>query len=578
MDEPEAPRARGASQRLRVSRPVLLSLLLLPLGLLFTARKSIAGVMYWEQDWPVPLVFVATFLALTFRVPSWRLPEVTLRWRHVTAGAFLLALLLWWGTHALMADYALTRDEHMVLFDMAVFARGHLLEPLAPEWRPFAEMVVPAFLLDVPGHAALASSYLPGNAMLRLAFSKVADPALMNPLLLGVGALALFDIAKRHLGDDRRALLVTMALYLLSAQNLTNAMTVFAMTGHTALNMVWLALFLRGRAWQHAIAMMISVVAVGLHQLVFHPLFVGPFLLWLLSQRRWRLFATYTAVLGFACLFWMTYPALVIRLSGIAAAGGASDGAFFMRDRVLPLLMERDPFTGLWMILNLLRFIAWQHAALIPVLLAAIPLIRRNAGIALPLAGGIAVTLAFFTFVLPNQGHAWGYRYFAGLAGNFALLGGLGYRRWSQPDRSMADGVFVALTAVTFAVMAYLMVRTHQFVMSYVALDRLVAAAPADFVLVDSDEPSSAVDQVRNQPDLGNRPLRLSSREATRTALLDLCLRGTIALVTRRDMHRVGFALDNPDRSPLFEWKVAPLAGKPCLVTPVPAALPSARR
>jgi hypothetical protein len=62
------------------------------------------------------------------------------------------------------ANYALTRDEHMVLFDMAVFREGRLAAPLAQQWREFTQALVPAFLLDLPGNAALVSAYMPANA------------------------------------------------------------------------------------------------------------------------------------------------------------------------------------------------------------------------------------------------------------------------------------------------------------------------------------------------------------------------------------------------------------------------------
>ena len=81
--------------------------------------------------------------------------------RHVAwlfSWHLFLALVLWAGTYALMYNYPLTRDEHMVVFDMQIFESGRLAKPLAPEWRPYAEVLVPAFLLDVLGNALLVSA------------------------------------------------------------------------------------------------------------------------------------------------------------------------------------------------------------------------------------------------------------------------------------------------------------------------------------------------------------------------------------------------------------------------------------
>jgi hypothetical protein len=557
----------GSRSRLALSRPVVASLFLIPLALCLTAQTSIAGVQYWAQDWIVFLLFLVALLGLTFRVPHLAVRNLRLRWWQVVAGSLVLALLLWLGTYVLMFNYPLTRDEHMVVFDMAVFAKGHLLEPLAPQWRSFAKALVPAFLMPVPDHAAMISTYLPGNAMLRMAFSQVVDPALMSPLLVAISILALFDIASRLFAGDRRALLVTMVLFVGSAQLLVNGMTVFAMTGHTALNLVWLALFLRDRPWSHAAAMAITAIALGLHQIVFHPLVAGPFLLWRLSQRRYLLFTLYTAVFAATGLFWIVYPTIAVRSMGIAAAGGAGDSGYFWRDRVLPLLLRHDEFGELWMTLNLVRFIVWNNLALLPLIFAAWPLVRRNTGIAAPLAAGIVLTILICWIMLPNQGHGWGYRYLAAVLGSCALLGGLGYQRWAEVDRRTADGVFITFTAMTALVLLFLLVRTHQFVAPYAELDRLSATATSDMVLVDTEEPSAAIDQVRNWPDLSNRPIRLSSRDLEAPGLRELCRRGTISLITRADMRRVGFSRRREEDSPQFHRKVAlALEGQPCLV------------
>lgn len=552
--------------RLQISRLIVIGLLLFPVALSVQIGTSVTEFYFRSQDRWLFMALMLALLVLSYRVPRWQVPDLALNWARLLPLLTGLVLLLWWGTYALMANYPLTRDEHMVLFDMAVFAKGHLLEPLAVEWRGNPKVLVPDFLMDVPGSAALVSGYLPGNAMLRLAFAQLADPALMNPLLVAIGAIALYDIARRLFGDDRRAVLVVMVLYLGSAQVLVNAMTVYAMTGHTALSLVWLALFLRGGRAGHTGAMAVGLVAMGLHQVVFHPLFAAPFLLWLLAQRRYRLFAAHTAVMGAGALFWMVYPALAIHSMGIAASGGAGDGVSFLRDRVWPLLVERDPLTLRLMMLNLVRFTVWQHLALLPLVAMAWPLVRQNREIAAPLAGGIVLTLLFCTLILPLQGHGWGYRYLAPLLGNFALLGGLGYRRWCERERTVANGVVMALSGLTVVFLVVTMWGAQRFVMPHARLDAAIATRQADMVLIDTEVPRQAVDQVRNLPDLSNRPLRLSSSALDAATLARLCDRGTIALITRADMLRQGFGSDVPVASPRFEAKVRQgLAGKPCL-------------
>jgi hypothetical protein len=118
------------------------------------------------------------------------------------------------------------------------------------------------------------------------------------------------------------------------------------------------------------------------------------------------------------------------------------------------------------------------------------------------------------------------------------------------------------------------MFKVHSFVAPHVALEQFIAKQTSDFVLVDTEAAdgsdgrwaANAIDHVRNTPDLDNRPLRLSSRALNRPMIAELCRRGTIRLVTHADMHRVGFAINVPERSPRFDALIEPLRDAPCLL------------
>jgi hypothetical protein len=493
-------------------------------------------------------------------LPAWGyVVQPVWRWWAVLS---LVALLLWWGTYALMFNYPLTRDEHMVVFDMAVFAKGHLAEPLAPFWRPYAESLAPAFLLQENHPAGLVSSYLPGNAAMRLAFSRIADPALLNPLLAAIGGLALLDVARREFRDDPAAVVLVMVLYLTSTQVLATAMTNYAMTAHLAFNLVWLAAFLRGGRVGHGVAIVVGAYACGLHQIVFHPLFAGPFLLWRLTRGEWRIVLVYGAAYAAAGVAWILYPTLAAAQA--AVPGVAAANADFL-ERVLPLLLERDPNTMLLMTYNLSRFLSWQNLALLPLVIAAWPAIRSNRGIAAPLFGGLLLTIVAVGFVLlPYQGHGWGYRYLHGFIGSAALLGGYGlvnFRRYAKG----AKEIVALLTLLTvFVSMPWLLFQAHRFVAPFVRIDRLMAAQRTPFVLVDTYGPPKMIDQVRNLPNLSNYPIRLSSRTMTPAMVAAVCQRGEITLITRDDMHRQGIALQIPAYSARFEKLLRSVSSPSC--------------
>ena len=572
-------------------RTITCALLLLLLTWWAVRLRAPFSALYLVQSQDVPILILAaisTFVAALWR-PNWGLPQRLPDWRVLLCCGFVVAALLAWGTYWLLGNFPLSRDEQMVVFDMAVFNKGRLAQPLAPEWRPFALALVPRFLLNSDHPIVFVSNYLPVNAMLRLAFSKIADPAWFNPLLVLLGGAALLDIARRTFETQARAIIVVLLVYALSAEVLVNAMTTFSMTGHLALNLVWLAAFLRGGKVGNSIAIMTGFLAVGLHQLVFHPFFVLPFLLWKLREGEWKVVLLYAGAYAAIILWWAYYPILVSP-EVARVSGGASDDNV-VTEKLLPLLTNRDPRMVPLMILNLMRFIAWQNLALVPLLVAAGPVSVRERGLARALLLGIVLWLLFIAIILPEQGRGWGYRYLHPYVGSFALLAGFGYRELEQRIGRAADGMVVLLSGVTVAVsIPVLLFASHRFMQPQLAMDQLIASQRTPFVLIDDNlSPSvdgrwadNALDHVRNQPDLSNRPLRFSAEYLTPTLLSELCRRGPVTLITRADMHRVGFILNVSDRSPKLDALVTAeprVAG--CIqgaVIPAPRALEMSAR
>jgi hypothetical protein len=524
------------------------------------------------QDFAVLVALIVVLPILQRWTPAWRLPNRMPRgWILLGVGA-AIAVLLGWAAHALLWNFPISRDEHMVVFDMAVYAKGRLAAPLAAEWRDFAEALVPAFLLNAQQPLGLVSGYLPMNAVLRLAFAQMADPAWFNPVLALAGGVALFDIARRLFADDVRAQWITLLVYALSSQMLVNAMTAYAMTGHMALSLVWLAAFLRGGRAGHAIAIGVAFVAVGFHQLAFHPLFAAPFILWRLIRGERRTTLLYVGAYALILACWAYFPILASAQTGVAAAGRDDTD---LAQRILPLLLHRDPLTLSLMMLNLVRFVAWQHLALLPLFLAALPAVWRDKGPGAPMLWSIVLGTAFMAFVLPYQGHGWGYRYLHPYLGCFALLAGLGYQRLAAASESRTQGMFVVLSLLTaFGSFPWLLWQAREFTAPHVVLDRYIAAQRTDFVLVDTDLRHtttdgsweiSAIDEVRNDPDLTNRPLSFSSRDMNAALVTELCRRGSVSVVSGADMHRLGFGLNVPAANPRLDRLVQVLRDGDCL-------------
>lgn len=553
---------RGAVLRTAIYVALALAVLSIRHDLLITRW------LFLRQDALASVAVVGTALAALWLRPCWsalpRLPTLGL----VVAAAISYAMLLWAGTHAVMLDYALTRDELMVEFDQANFAVGRLSAHLPSAWTGFGPALVPDFALGVPGQALLASAYGPVNAALRAGFGLVADPTLLNPLLAAAGLLSLHRIARRLLWDSPGAQWLVLIGYVISAQIALNAMTSYAMTAHLALNLIWLALYLKNKWWSHALAMLVGVLAIGLHQVVFHPLFAGPIILSLLVARRRRLFAAYAAVYLSATVLWISWPQIVMAAGGLSTQPAYDAGSRgFVASRVLPVLMRDHGGDVPLMLYNFMRTVAWNPAFMLPFAMLAIPAVRRRDPMALPLAAGLLLTIVAVTVLLAYQGHGWGYRYVHGVLGNCLLLAGYGYREVARRGREpAAAGVAAGLAATTALIVPWLVATTHSFIAPYARLSTLISHQDADFVIIDSNGPGFAVDQVRNRPDLSNRPLIFSSADLTRTQVGQLCDRGSVMLFGRELLASGEPFLRNlPTSNPAFERQIASLRGRSCV-------------
>jgi len=502
----------------------------------------IASHFFRNEDFPVLVVASLLLLALGARRPSLPLglPQWALR-RPMAAGvacAILLFAAAAAGAVFALDQFDLVRDELDANFDAAIFRTGRLLAPLAPEWRPYvAGFRGPAFVLPVPGDVAWASSYLPGNAALRALMAASVGAQWTNPLLLAIAIVAVFGVARRLWPERPDAALIAGLLLASSSQALVNAMTSYAMTAHLALNLLWLWLFLRDDRLSHALAALVGFAACGLHQIVFHPLFVAPFILSLLFARRWRLFSFYVAVYGAICFFWLEYWVIAQWLSGIAGGRANEAGASFLFERVTMLLANSNIGALFLMMGNLARFFAWQNPIALPLALLSAGAIRRGEGVARPLAAGFLLSIAAFGILLAQQGNGWGYRYLHGFLGSWSLLAAYGWIAITQ--NSPATERRAAGAAVAIATALALLVAAPRRLAQAVATERpyraaiaLAARARTDVVLVDRTHLMHGGGLVRNDPFLAQRPLTLDLVFIDDAALRDLCARRSVALLS----------------------------------------------
>ena len=513
MNQPPAPPPLPRRLWLVALAPAVFACLCFALGR--AVHRPIASAYLLLQDrWllPVQLGLVALSLAV-LAVPGWRRDRAfSITNRGVMALATGMVALGYAGHRWLLLGYDLSRDEQMASFDTWIYAHGRLAWPLPSAWQGDAGALNMLFMLPVARPVAWVSAYLPGNAGLRALVGLVADPALTGPLLTGLSVVLAWGCARRLWPEDRpenrEAGLVSVALLALSGQMVFAGMTAFAMPVHLAANLLWLWLFLGDTRRGDVAALVVGFFAMGIHQPLFHPMFVAPWLALLLFERRWGRLALFTLAYGAIGLFWLAWPHLTLGL--VVGPHSLTDptGADYL-SRLLDTLAQTDQRLPI-MTANLMRALCWSPLALMALPLVGAFGLRAEPKVAALLAG-VLLPLAVMSLILPYQGHGFGYRYIHGVLGNVALLGGFGWQRlgpWQARLRVplMAGAGLTALVALPCQA-----VLTHRLYAPFAEASAAIDAAQADYVMIGAGDAPLALDLVRNQPDLGNRPIRLSA-------------------------------------------------------------------
>jgi hypothetical protein len=290
------------------------------------------------------------------------------------------------------------------------------------------------------------------------------------------------------------------------------SMTAYAMTAHLAFNMVWLWLFLKNRRWADAIAILVGAAACGLHQVVFHPFFVGPFILELLLARRWARAGTFILAYGVIGLFWISWWTFAFSATGAVPADAQSAGGNYFAHQLAFFLGRFDSSNFGLMAENLVRFVTWQNILLAPLLFVGGRAALKSAGPLRAMTVGLLLVPTLLTIVLPTQVHGWGYRYLHGFLGAAALLAVAGWGQITAAldpvQRKLANrGFLVASLASLGILFPILAAEARAFSHPLAASDRAIRERKEDFVLVDHITVGyDSGSMVRNDPFLRNRP------------------------------------------------------------------------
>jgi hypothetical protein len=444
--------------------------------------------------------------------------------------AFVVAAL---GSDFIFHNYPLTADEHLADFQARIFLHGKIQGHVPDQWVDALRVIKPTFVDYFPATQSWNETYLPVYAAMRAVFQSVDLQSLLNPFLAAITVLAVYGTARNIWPQSKTNAAVAVALLASSTQFLLMAMTSYSMPAHLALNAIWLWLYSRPNERTFYLAPFIGVLAIGLHQPIVHALFVLPFLVRLVWQRRWRAVLIFGMVYVAGCAGWLLWRA---HFQGVGRGVGS----------VFNFVNPRAPIIQS---MNLLLVIAWASLATPLLAVLGFARFRKLPPLLQDAAFSCALTFAFyFTFFL-DQAHGWGYRYFHGALACFVLVAAAGFERLATMVGARRAWQFV-VAGVTMSILLQLPLRCFQaerFVRPYARAAAVLHSIPADIVGIDPRDAWYAADLVRNDPFLEKRPVIVSLFGQSPASVAALSKNGSVRFITRDELTRFGLATARPD-------------------------------
>jgi hypothetical protein len=501
------------------------------------ATHGVSRYLYQLVDLPGMVVVACCAVAALLWAA---LPSVTRRvvaprldgpvWPVVSA-TLLLSLL---GVPLIYHGYALSMDEYMTRFQAEIFGSGRLSVVIPEPWRRYGLAIHGGFVSYDEVTGVMASNYRPGMAAIYALFDTIGLGP-YSSAFLNAGAVAIIARVARQLFPlDRSAPLLAALLLATSQQALAASLTSYAMAAHLCMNLLWLTLFLNDDMRSHCLAALVGVATASLHQIHPHLFFALPFLLTLLRPFRPRELAMYLAVylVGHAAVYgwdWMSFDRVVASLTAPAAATGEASPVKTMSilDRTAEMLVLPTSHALTTVAANLVRLVAWQSVALLPLLVFAAPSVRHDRRL-WPLISSVVLSLLPYPFLMPDQGHGWGYRYLHGLLGCLALLAVPGWRALGQAPQLVRTWVVALLLATPFVLIPIRAVQIEFFVAPYARATPMLSRSTADIVIADSYRVLVGGDIPRNSPTRLRLPVAMNDHYLPPDMIATLCRTYTV--------------------------------------------------
>ncbi len=388
-------------------------------------------------------------LAACWRKPAPPIKVVDFLGSHVAGVAMASVVLLALGAVFIYHNKAFSMDEYAEVFQAKIFAAGRLTAHLPAS---VVDWLVPRgfnqeFLAASRSTGEAIELFWPGFAMILAPFEALGVPWLCNPCLAGIAVFLIHRITL-EITDDRRAAGWAVLFTLASGAFAANAISYYSMQARLTANLLFVWLLLKPSPSRSFGAGVVGSLALVLHNPFPHVLFAAPWIVAMArsaEQRRslLQLVAGYLPLLIIVGAGWL-------HLRGAVTAGKSAfdpisisvNSVFSIPDTSM-IDMRAAAIVKMWV---------WAVPSLF--LLAVLGRLRRGDDYRVRLLTQSAViTFIGYLFVIYDQGHGWGYRYFHSAWGVVPILAGC-----AMTERSKSNGRLTAFAGAAAMLNLFLVV------------------------------------------------------------------------------------------------------------------------
>jgi hypothetical protein len=331
---------------------------------------------------------------------------------HPEGIALISFVLMCAGALGVYRNHPLSMDEYAAFFQSQVFAAGHLTGRFPVE---LLNWLIPpyfqnAFLAVGSVSGRVASGYWPGFSLLLAPFTLLGIPWACNPLISALTLLAIHRLVLR-IFDDTATAGLALLFAAASPEIFANGISYYSMPAHLLANCLYALLLLKPNPRRALLAGLVGSIALALHNPLPHILFAAPWFIWIVT-RPGGLRTAGWLVLGYLPLSlvlvvgWFWFLGQIMH-EGVTAAPVVADKAA----RIGSLMGLPNSTVLLARALAVAKIWLWTVPGLLGLAVLGAWRWRHDVHVRLIAASALA-TFVGYMFVLVDQGHGWGFRYF----------------------------------------------------------------------------------------------------------------------------------------------------------------------